>query len=807
MKRDLYGSAISAGVVTRRGDGSVHYDTNIVCKTTYDNGVSQVGSHGRYAKFSDTRTRPLVGNTDDYSISLVRASITTNEIPLYVALPIRLVTENSVSMWEVDIEPGLSYTWTGPVYNANSVPVGPVTNVDWLYAAWPTYGWMSVYQETTAPGSTGAAYYSSFGLVDCSVLSTGSDTLATIVASRLTFLFNNAPGVTSVNVLVTAPTAAPSNAMTQQFSITNNNTLASFYIDFSLTSPVLGNHSVGTVTQPTKAGLLQACKYFGFVPGQVFEVKPLTTVLFPRAYQLGFRSTLNLYTYKKVRWVPEDTGVPVPTQADVDNNAVTTYFDCYSYQHLLNQCINPTFTRCIFDQYDKTTILSERCLQRQLDTCCYANAAAVSSWNSSTTYTAQTTANPTTANACVYQGIAYVCLVTNSGNVPSTSPTFWLSCGASINYSYVDGKIYSIDDVVTIRDGSSNTYYATATVTPTTGPPLAGVGSQNGWSSVLGWTGGLRVSNASVATLPPSIGFNPSTNLFTLNLDSYGFGGTTSVNADDGYYGVIDDLANPPTTLQYLSNATLNDIARDSWGITGANLITTVPYTVARRPGLSFDERLSIEVDDGFHQLFGNWPCLRLYYFDPVTSLTTAYIRYIPQASQAGLSVNTPLPLTSINPSTTGLAATYLPYGRIGGTVPYFYTFAQDLPSIGEMWNPVDAIIVATGNVPIEPDQTVPAYVLGDSGEPQSAQTNGNTLKILAEINYKPLSNTQVGQEYRNEILFDPQTPVVMDLQSGRVFNQFDYQLFLRMKATGTYRPLSLSNRGNANLRWVFQRK
>ena len=806
MKRDLYGSAISAGVVTRRGDGSVHYDTNILCKTTYDNGVSQVGSHGRYAKFSDTRTRPLVGNTDDYSVALVRASITTNEIPLYVARPVKLVTENNVSMWEVDIEPGLSYTWTGPPYSTSTVGVLPST--DWLYAAWPTYGWLVIYTGTTVTGAT--TYYTASATVNLSTVGISNDTLATVVASRLTTAINAAltASVAGFTVTVTSPTATPSATMTQQYSILNNSTTQSLYIDCSLGSNSLQYRWNTDATQPPKAGVLQACKLLGFVPGQVFEAKPAATTLFPRAYQLAFRSTLNLYTYKKVRWVPEDTGAPFPTQADIDNNAVTTYFDCYSYQHLLNQCINPTFSRCIFDQFDKTTIVTERCLQRQLDTCLYANYSGRYEWSSSTAYTGITTSQPNSNTNCVfYQGIAYLCVLSNTGKQPDTSPSYWLSCGASINSSYDSSKTYVIDDVVTYRLTSVNaTYLATATTTPT-GPPPASASSANGWTSVLLYTGIPRLMQATVATFPPSVSFNASTNLFTLNLDSYGFGGTTYANADDGYYGVSDDLQHPPTAAQYTSNSALNDIARDSWGVTGVNQLTTLPYSVARRPMVSFDERLSIEVDDGFHQLFGNWPCLRLYYFDPVTNVTTAYVRYIPQASQAGLNVNTPLPLTSTSPSTTGLAATYLPYGRIGGTVPYFYTFAQDLPSIGEMWNPVDAIIVATGNVPIEPDQTVPVYVLGDSGEPQSAQTNGNTLKILAEINYKPLSNTQAGQEYRNEILFDPQTPVVMDLQSGRVFNQFDYQLFLRMKATGTYRPLSLSNRGNANLRWVFQRK
>jgi hypothetical protein len=216
---------------------------------------------------------------------------------------------------------------------------------------------------------------------------------------------------------------------------------------------------------------------------------------------------------------------------------------------------------------------------------------------------------------------------------------------------------------------------------------------------------------------------------------------------------------------------------------------------------------MNVEADDYFNQLFGNWPTLILSYFDPRTQLTTSYVRYIPQAFNAGLSVQSPLPLTATTPGTVGLSSTYLPYGRLGGTVPYMYTFAQDYPSIGNMWNPFDAIVVATSNVPIEPDYTTPLYQIDDAGLPTTLQTNGNTQKIVAELNIKPLSNLQSGWEYRTEILFDPQTPVVMELQSGRVFNQFDFQLFLRVKGTNQLRPLSLSNGGSAYLRWVFLRK
>ena len=800
-RRDLFGDAISAGVVTKASDGSVHYDTNLVCATTFDNGVNSLGAHGRFAKFSETRTQTIVGNTANFSVGLVRATITTNNIPLFRAVPSGYVIENGVPFVECTVQPGLSYTWTGPVYTTNSVSVGPQTNSDWLKASYPNQGFIPFYTVCTVPGATPTVPQIKYGVVDLSTAGVSNDTLATVVASRLTTLLTTAAGFT---VTVTSPTATPSAAMTQQYSIANASTTMSLYLDFSFPTSYAQNRFIFSATNPSKAGILQACKVLGFIPGQVFVAAAGTTTLTPRAYQLGFRTTLDLYCYKTARWVPEDATVPMPGPDLVLNEQNSTYFDCSSYQHYLQQVINPTFQRCIYDPYDfsgnQTTVLSDQSLQRQVQYSCYGNTVAINPWDASTSYAVN--------QAIVQSGIAYLCIVANSGNSPSSSPQFWHSCGESLNRSYVEGKIYLVGDIVTISNGAT-TFYATATTT-TSGPPPASVGSANGWTSATGFTNsgdglGVQQQVPVVATQAPTITYNPNTNLFTLNLDSYGFGGTAYANVDDGSAGNNDDPQFPQTPSQEKYNQGLNDIARDSWGLTGTNTLTTLPYNVARHPGVSFDERCQVEADDYFHQLFGNWPCLRLSYFDPVTSLTTSYVRYVPQAANAGLTTQAPLPLTATTPGSVGLSATYLPYGRLGGTVPYLYTFQQDYPSIGLAWNPVDAILVVTASVPVDPDLVTPPFFIDDAGN-VTLQSNGNILKLLAEINVKPLAIEPTGQQLRTEIIFDPVTPVHMDMQSSQNFIKFDYQLFLRFKDQ-TIRALTLSQFGSANLRFVFMRK
>jgi hypothetical protein len=781
MKRDLYGSAISAGIVTRKGDGSVHYDTNITVQTSYDSGVTPNGAHGRYARFTDTRNRTLVGDTGDYSLAIVRGEITTNNVPLYCAKPSAIVTENGVSMWEATAQPGMAFTWTGPAYvptNAGSITAA----TEQLLCSWPTYGYIPFYTAVTAP--SGGVVPRIAGYLNLGSVGTSSDVLLATAATRLTSLFTTALGAATLTVTA--------SASTQLFSFQNTNTTSTVYLDFTLPAPNAEYDQGGVAV--SKAGILQACKLLGFQPNSVLAIPPSSTVAAPRAYQMGLRTTLNLYTYKTIRWVPEDVASVFPTANDVTGGTTGTYFDCYSYQHFLNQCVNPAFQRCIYDEYDGSTAVNEQCITRQLRSFCRANCLALAQWNTGTTYS--------TGNSVIYFGRAYIAVTASYNVIPNgvNASVIWADCGQAINYTSTDQSGYLTGDLVTFVSGGA-AYYSVASGT-TTGPPTVGGG--NGWGAATSLYPTLLVPNVpAVGSIAPSITFNSTTSLFTLNLDCYGSGGTLPQNVDDGYYGFIDDTLFAQSSPQQYSNAALNDTARDSWGLTGTQCVATPAYTVARRPNNVYDERLTVEADDYFHQLFGNWPCIRLIYTDPRTQLTTSYVRYVPQVSNAGLSVPQPLPTVSPTPVTNA----YYPYGRVAGAQTYLYTFPQDYPSIGCMWNPVDTFVVVTGSVPIEDDQTNPPYILADNGAQFLQQSNAATLKILAEFICRPSGSGQYGQQYRTEVIYEPQVPVVMDMQPSKEFKQFDFGVFMRMKGSQLLRPLSISNGGAVNIRWVFGRK
>ena len=819
-----YDQSISSGLITRTLD-SIHYDTNILVTTDVDRGVTSDGEHGRFAKFRESRLTPLLGDTKDYTVSLVRGSVTTNNIPLFCPKPLKIVSEGGKQMWEVAAQPGLNMTWTGPVYsvatsNEQGIYSGVPPYMDQNSASWPQNGFIPWYVSTTLPAVGTVRRLK--GCLNCAyAYKSGPDIHATNLATRLTNMFaSDANGGSSdIGVITVSISGVNTAAMTQVLGFSNASTSQTVYLDFSLPGtygkalPYTNNVSV--TWTPTTQGILQACKFLGFLPNTVFAIPPGGTVVYaPRAFQLGFRATMNLFSYKNVRWVPEDQAAliyPMPTADDVILGTMgrsPTYFDCYSYGHFLQQCINPTFQRLLFDEFDNdasTTPLDEQCLQKQLVTFCAANCRAYLTWSSTAVYAKG-------AAVCV-AGRAYYALSANQGSFPASASLVWQDCGQSILSSWVPGASYRAGDLVTYPvyypgdNYTSNLFECTAATSGTEPPPNEG-GDWTNWALRSAVSQNMAIDGSdsanpnvpAIATAPPFISFNASTQLFVLNLDSYGYGGTSATNVDDGYNGFPDDQSvTTATTLTQVMNGALNDQARDSWGITGTGYMTSPPYVVARHPFASFDEKFNVECDDYFHQLFGNWPSLKLLYTDPRTQTTSSYVRYFPQVSNAGLTVTSPLPLVT----PTVVSTSYLPYGRISGNTPYIYTYPQDYPSVGLMWNPVDTIVVIAGEIPLLDDQVSSPFILGDVITNRAPP--GKTLKILGEFVVKdPLSK---GQQYRNEVIFEPQDAIRVSMQGSVPFIVFDYAVCMRMKNSGALRIMSISNGGSVFMRFEFQVK
>lgn len=989
----------------------VHYDANIAISVSSDLGVDDsLGYHGRFANFKETRTTALLPETELYKVAVVRASVTTNNIPLFCPVPSGTgpITENGVDKWEVTAQPGLNMTWTGPVFESTANGFSPiVTN---LVASWPFQGLIPFYTVLTSPPSytLDASDLPVRGVMNCATVGTSADCLigptttiasgstptlavatagtpttstlvlgvttiaggyffsvgqtvsvnitagippgdlpltgvfqitAIVVASPVlssltltklsgsvfsSFLGVSATGTVTIglNSLVDRLNglflgaglklfASVANVglvtMSQFIQITNNSATETACLDFSLpTAATTLNYTSNTYT--SRAGILQACKLLGFAPNSIASIGPGATFTCPRAFQMGFRATTQLASYKTVRWVPEDafnvTQGYTPSVSDIFNGTTRTYFDCYSYEHFLNQCVNPTFQRCIYDENDATvttpyTIVSgfapdtnslvlklsnlagynfsigqnvnvsisspavitgvfevtswsslssilglskvsgpafpvspppaipvtgtvsvagtpfeNQCLTRQLQAICAANCKSVP-------FSPSVSVGP--SQGISYNGRAFMWIgqTLEVGVIPTSEPpnvaslqSFWQDCGPSILQSYNPTQQYRLGDVITYQDfaavfpgslvGSSCTFVYVGS-SPSTGVAPATGASNWLFVNTNARTGAQgRVFNVpTVGTAAPFITYNSSSQLFTLNLDSYGFGGTESTNADDGFLTAAGSPNTTQSTLQQAYNCSLNDQARDSWGLTGTAYVTTPAYTTYRHPGVVFDERMVVECDDYFHQLFGNWPCQRLFYDDPnFNGRITSYVRYLPQVNAAGLSV--PLPLPVFTPSTPSSSA-YQPYERVKGNQPYLYTFTQDYSSVGGVWNPVDTLVFLTNDIPLIKDQTAPPNIVSDTGPVALQQPNGAMERILCEFSVQPFGNGHPGQQYRNEIIYEPQSPIFVGMDSAPLFVTVSWRLVMRMKQSQTYRSVSISDGGSVNMRLQFR--
>jgi hypothetical protein len=435
----------------------VNYDSNIAISVSNDVGVDEnLGYHGRYAIFKEIRQVPMLPETKSYKVGVVRAAVTTNNFPLFCPVPSGTgpITENGVQKWEVTAQPGLSLAWTGPVYSTDtSGGVAPLYSA--AVASWPTQGVIPFRTQVTDPswsGITGSVNPPTSGQFLCASYGTmpdvlidygGGVVLPTSYIGRLNTMIQ--ASIPFITVAVSSGSASVgTSTFSQVLTFTNSDATRTVYFDFSV--PSIGTELASTVNSYTdRAGVLQACKFLGFAPNSIVAIAPNSTFTCPRAFQLGFRVTLNVASYKTVRWVPEDRFTVaqgfVPSVDNILKGNTRTYFDCYSYEHFLTQCVNPTFQRCIYDENDASlTNLQDQCLTRQIQAICKANCTA---------RPFDSTVPQNTGSSVSYNGRAYMWTgPTEVGDIPTQDfptnnlGTLWQDCGPCILSTWSSNSTY-----------------------------------------------------------------------------------------------------------------------------------------------------------------------------------------------------------------------------------------------------------------------------------------------------------------------------------------------------------------------------
>ena len=456
--------------------------------------------------------------------------------------------------------------------------------------------------------------------------------------------------------------------------------------------------------------------------------------------------------------------------------------------------------------------VQEMCLQQQLSLMDNgAGAASTITWVSGMSV-------PIGA-AVLYKGYAFVASVSilNSLVAPALDSRY-INCGRSVFTSWSSTLLSGASTSYVWGQNATYqglSYFLNGTSPTGSSPPVDSNWTQYNESGNGGIT---QADQACIVTKPPVFTYSPSTNLFSFFGDTYGFGGSTSLNLP-GLYG--------SSSYNY-GDDTYNDCSRESYGVNGMFVSSQDPTSV-RAPGRSgFDENFHLETDTWFSALFSNFSRISLLYTDPRTLITTSYDHWVPQVTpdmqfvtyenpvlQYGFA-NSPggallgasatngiMPSATVaipqGANTNNAVAFRLTYGVINQ-----WKFTQSYESSSSMWCPIGAIVMVSKQVPAIDEFTSAPAVLGQAGLVLGS-TAGDTRRILLDFTL-PQSSAAA---YRSLVHYTPLAEYrrVALSSSGSDFNVFDFQLFWRNRTTQQLVPIVISNNGSLLAKFIFERK
>jgi len=112
-------SGISNWGSATQSSGEVYYTTTVVCHDTDD-----TGSHGDVVLFEESRSKPILANTNSFEIAVESAVINTKALPSFIVEN----DETSDDPNKLTAQVGLALTWKGSLYPTQNTP--PIPNPD-----------------------------------------------------------------------------------------------------------------------------------------------------------------------------------------------------------------------------------------------------------------------------------------------------------------------------------------------------------------------------------------------------------------------------------------------------------------------------------------------------------------------------------------------------------------------------------------------------------------------------------------------------------------------------------------------------
>ena len=394
--------------------------------------------------------------------------------------------------------------------------------------------------------------------------------------------------------------------------------------------------------------------------------------------------------------------------------------------------------------------------------------------------------------ACVAGQVYFVTL--NTFSVATTAPQVYMAtgnttCGSGIGNGTQIGNTYSI------TAGALKTF--TNSFTPvSTGSQTISFGFVNTGNTVLYvssitvttsvWSSTFQLPGPSVSpgitTTAPIMTYSPSSGLFSMLLDTYGFGNLQGCGFKYGSQGYTNGYAFSTQTAAVATPPVSPFFNRNSYG--------------------TFDENLFVVSDSNFQNLFANFP--QTY----VGSDTTSKYSYVwsnpinPTLTPIVLSAPSTLPVQQpLTVATSGAQGTL----TVAGTI-FYWQITQDYSSTESAWTPIDSIVMTTQFIPVAGElNCAPAPGVDLASGTLAAGSSGNFQQSITDVSVA----LTAAQGYRGNTLYVPSGEYRMISLPSRSahLDQINVAFWWRHRVTGQLFRIYLQNNENISFKLMFRPK
>jgi hypothetical protein len=301
-------------------------------------------------------------------------------------------------------------------------------------------------------------------------------------------------------------------------------------------------------------------------------------------------------------------------------------------------------------------------------------------------------------------------------------------------------------------------------------PTTATLYGQQGFGYTLDTAPGNYAPVLQIGTTAPFLGYNPSSNLFSLYADAYGFGWSEG------------SVLVAPTRAAIQASQT---------SIATSNNNVPTPYYAVEKCRLYFNQNLN-GLFNNFKNLYGqaNWGNTATNY----QNFNEIFIgNYLGQnLATVGVPLQPiPIPPNQLVPS-PGIQKSY-------------YLMVQDSESTSTLWCPVASIVFTSGFLPIVNESTGFPIIFGTGNVNNQNTVQSAFQPIITDV---ALAN-QTASDYRGFINYTPTAEYrITSFQRGRnEVRQIDIQVWWKNRLDGQLYPLQMYNLSSVGIKIMFRKK